>query len=388
MKKQKVLISILLAVLTLTACGRTAEDKAPRETSDALTTAPIATETEDNTLTETTAEPEKTATFHNPVSRKSMPDPFITYYDGCYYGLATEVTTVKIYKCERVEDLFIRGKSKELIKTGDDIGGGKTLGGNCWAPELHYLPTTGRWYVYFCASTDGFDFGTMRMHCLESEGSDPFGDYVYKGATVGDQICIDQTVYYDEASGLLYTAYCEFNERGQVIMLAEMNKPWKVGSKRVMVTYPEYSWEKRGTDASNDGRVNEGPIFLKHDGQIFLLYSASGCWSEWYCLGCLRYTGADTSRKNFLDQDNWEKSRTPLFKAGNEVYGVGHCSFFSSPDGSETWVAYHGMATPDAGVVGRYAYIQKIDFGEDGMPIFGDPLPREAEIAVPSGQKN
>lgn len=196
-----------------------------------------------------------------------MPDPFITYYEGCYYGLATEVTTVKLYKCERVEDLFIRGKSKELIKTGDDISGGKTLGGNCWAPELHYLPTTGKWYVYFCASTDGFDFGTMRMHCLESEGGDPFGDYVYKGATVGDQICIDQTVYYDEVSGLLYTAYCEFNERGQVIMLAEMNKPWKVGNKRVIVTYPEYDWEKRGTD---------------------------------------------TSRKSFLDPDNWEKSRTPL----------------------------------------------------------------------------
>ena len=89
-----------------------------------------------------------------------------------------------------------------------------------------------------------------------------------------------------------------------------------------------------------------------------------------------------------MNPDNWEKSDKPVFKKANGVYGVGHCSFFTSPDGSETWIAYHGMATPDAGVEGRYAYIQRIEFGEDGAPVLGEPLSRRTGIEVPSGQEN
>ena len=97
----------------------------------------------------------------------------------------------------------------------------------------------------------------------------------------------------------------------------------------------------------------------------------------------LTYTGADTSKENFLNPDNWVKSSEPIFKKANEVYGVGHCSFFTSPDGKETWIAYHGMATRNAGVEGRYAYIQKIDFAEDGTPILSEPLSRNTKINVP-----
>lgn len=389
--KKTALIFVLTAALIFSACGQTAADTTGKDTENKEETTMTETETvteAQTTAEETEAEIKKRAKFYNPVSDKSMPDPFITYYDGYYYGLATEVPSVRLYKNKTVEDLFTKGESKVVISTGADIGGGKKLGWNEWAPEIHYLPTTDRWYIYFCACTDGFDFGSMRMHCLESEGNDPFGDYTYKGTTVSNRICIDQTVYYDEESGVLYTAYCDFTELGQVIMLSDMREPWKVGSKRVMVTHPEYNWEKRGTDSSNDGRVNEGPVFIKHDGQIFLLYSASGCWSEWYCLGCLRYKGPDTSKKNFLNPDNWEKSKRPVFEKANGVYGVGHCSFFTSPDGTETWIAYHGMATPDAGVEGRYAYIQKIEFGEDGAPVLGEPLSRSTGIEVPSGQEN
>ena len=101
----------------------------------------------------------------------------------------------------------------------------------------------------------------------------------------------------------------------------------------------------------------------------------------------LRYKGADTSKENFTDPKNWEKSNEPIFSTANGVNGVGHCTFFNSPDGTEVWISYHGMATPDAGVDGRYAYIQKIDFAEDGTPVLGEPLSRDTAIPVPSGQK-
>ena len=87
-----------------------------------------------------------------------------------------------------------------------------------------------------------------------------------------------------------------------------------------------------------------------------------------------------------MKRNNWDKHTSPVFSAANEVYGVGHCTFFSSPDGSETWIAYHGMPTPDAGEEGRFAYAQKITFDEKGLPILGEPLSRDTEIPVPSGE--
>ena len=387
MKIKTAAASVLLAATLLCACT----DPGPQttdEVTEAQTTTAVSDTTETDTEAETAEVPEEVKTFNNPISDKSMPDPFIVYHDGYYYGLATEVTAVRLYRSERVEELFISGECKELIKTGDDVGGGKTLGWNVWAPELHYVPTTDRWYVYSCACVDGFDFGTMRMFCLESETSDPYSDYTFKGFTKKNNVCIDQTVYFDEASGNLYTAYCSFGDpRGQIVMISTMSEPWRVGARSEVITYPRYRWEKRGTDENNDGRVNEGACFLRHGDDIFLIYSASGCWSEWYCLGMLRYKGADTSKENFINPKNWEKSKEPVFSTANGVYGVGHCSFFNSPDGTEVWISYHGMATPDAGVDGRYAYIQKIDFAGDGTPVFGEPVSRDTAIRVPSGQK-
>lgn len=393
MKKISLLLLALMLLGLICSCAQREETTTAEETTaETQTKTETETETETGTETKTEAETEEikpVRTFKNPISNKSMPDPFITYYDGYYYGLATEVPNVRLYKNKTVEDLFINGEYKDVITVGAAIGGGRTLGWNEWAPELHYLPTTGRWYIYFAACTDGFNFDSMRMHCLESDGDDPFGDYTYKGKTVNNRIGIDQTVWYDEKSGEVYTAYCDFSSdnKGQVIILAAMNSPWSVGTKRVRITEPEYAWEKRGTDASNDGRVNEGPIFITHNGEIFIIYSASGCWSEWYSLGILHYIGEDTTKKNFLNPDNWVKSPKPIFETANGVYGVGHCSFFLSPDGTETWMAYHGMATPDAGVEGRYAYIQKIEFADDGFPILGEPLSRDTEIPVPSGEE-
>ncbi|MBO7659225.1 MAG: glycosyl hydrolase family 43, partial [Clostridia bacterium] len=54
---------------------------------------------------------------------------------------------------------------------------------------------------------------------------------------------------------------------------------------------------------------------------IILIYSASGCWSEWYSLGMLEYVGPDTSLENFINVDNWIKSESPVFTQANEVYG-------------------------------------------------------------------
>ncbi|MBR5880537.1 MAG: family 43 glycosylhydrolase, partial [Clostridia bacterium] len=175
--------------------------------------------------------------------------------------------------------------------------------------------------------------------------------------------------------------------KGQVITLAVMENPWTISDRRIRLSFPRYNWETKGKTEGKDERVNEGPVFLLHNGKLCVVYSASGCWSEYYCLGLIEFNGSDFSPAQIMNKANWVKHSEPIFKAANEVYGVGHCTFFTSPDGSETWIAYHGMATPDAGESNRFMYAQPITFDENNFPVIGDPYSRDTEIGVPSGEK-
>src|SRR5699024_11338226 len=61
----------------------------------------------------------------------------------------------------------------------------------------------------------------------------------------------------------------------------------------------------------------------------FIIYSASQSWLPSYKLGQLRLPGDDP-----MKPENWEKEG-PVFEGTEEVHGVGHASFTTSPDGTE-----------------------------------------------------
>ena len=382
----------MLAILTLllAACTPSGDENATETTAESdevtshiteeVTTAPeTETPTEEETEAPTEEETESEAfvmgTLQNPLSANAAADPVVVYHEGYYYATFTEALGIALYRSKDLKTVLTDEKLV-IFNLCDEVQG------NIWAPELHYNPSTDRWYIYASGSTNGWDFFTIRMFCLESVTNDPFGEYAFKGFTDPNTLAIDQTVFYDEVSGTLYTAYSEFTSKGQVIKLAVMENPWTISSKRIEVSYPKYDWEKLGKTENKDERVNEGPVFLCHDGKLCLIYSASGCWSEYYCLGLLEFTGEDFSVDNVMKKSNWKKHNEPIFKAANEVYGVGHCFFFDTPDG-KTWISYHGMHTPDAGEAGRYMYIQPISFDEQGMPLLGEPLSRDTVIEYP-----
>lgn len=382
---QKHLTCLLLAcLLLLVACDASNNQAEQSDATDSpATSAQASTPTESETKAETESEPTPMKTFQNPLSDVSAPDPCVLYHDGYYYAVYTEVFGINLYRSKSLETV-VRDEKRTVHQGGTDLSTCTSI----WAPELHYNPATDRWYIYFSDATKPFDFFSIRMMCLESTTSDPWSDYVFKGCTDPDLLAIDQTVFYDSASDTLYTAFSEFSsDKGQVITLAVMDDPWTISDRRIRLSYPLYGWERRGKTEGKDERVNEGPVFLCHGGKLSLIYSASGCWSEYYCLGLIEYTGEDFSPESIMDQSNWNKNKKPIFSAANEVYGVGHCTFFSSPDGTQTWIAYHGMATPDAGESNRFMYAQPISFDQSGLPVIGKPLSRDTEIGVPSGEE-
>jgi GH43 family beta-xylosidase len=175
----------------------------------------------------------------------------------------------------------------------------------------------------------------------------------------------------------------------QNIYIARMKNPWKIEGERVRISAPEYDWEKIGdlnrTEAPHVN-VNEGPVILKNKKKIFLIYSASGCWTDFYCLGMLTFN----DKGNPLDPAAWKKNPLPVFKAKPEsgVYAPGHNSFFKSPDGNENWILYHANSASGQGC-GRFRSprAQKFIWNKDGTPDFGEPVSTDLLLAIPSEGK-
>jgi GH43 family beta-xylosidase len=176
----------------------------------------------------------------------------------------------------------------------------------------------------------------------------------------------------------------------QDIYIAKMKNPWTIDGKRVRISAPTYDWEKYGDlvvepDSEDPPHVdvNEGPEILMHEEKLFLVYSASACWTDYYGLGMLTFTGTD----NLLDSASWMKSPVSVFKesAANGVYAPGHNSFFKSPDGKEDWILYHANPAPNMGCGGnRSPRAQKFTWNKDGTPNLGEPVKADVPLKAPA----
>ncbi|WP_194287451.1 family 43 glycosylhydrolase [Gracilibacillus oryzae] len=324
-------------------------------------------------------EEDAVALFENPVIGNGADPWIVRHTDGYYYYTNTTGNNITIWKSKTISGL--QEAESKVVWTPEP---GAPNSAHIWAPEIHFI--NGKWYIYFAAS--GGDMEKQRMHILESETSDPFSDYSYpEGTTYGkittpsDKWAIDGTIL--ELEGQYYFAWSgwegDVNVR-QDIYIAPMSNPWTISGERIELTRPEYDWEKIG-----EPHVNEGPQFLRNkDGQLFLIYSASGSWTDDYKLGMLTFTGADP-----LDPNAWEKSPEPVFEKDPEVgvYGPGHNGFFKSPDGTEDWIIYHAAKFQGSGW-DRNIRMQQITWKEDGTPNFGKPAATGALLKVPSGEQS
>lgn len=305
--------------------------------------------------------------FKNPIKYSESADPWAIYNenDGYYYLMVTTGDGVWIQRSSELQKV---GKSERMMiwLSGNEIKS------NVWAPEIHKI--NGEWYIYTCGCLkEKFSEEYMRLFVLESKTDSPLGPYDYKGLLLPETPAIDPTVWQDPNTNKIYISWSQFDEYGQSIYIAPLKSPTEVGYPRVRISKPEYPWEKNGAP------INEGPEFLYKDEKVFLIYSASGAWTPDYCLGMLILKGKDP-----LNPENWEKSPEPVFKRSdeNKVWGPGHCSFVKTPSG-EYWLVYHAKATRFNTMRDRSTRIQKFTWNEEGLPVFGEPLPLSTEIPCP-----
>lgn len=306
-------------------------------------------------------------------------DPSIVFRDGYYHWVRSLRTPgIGIAKAHRLQDL----RDAPLVVIYRPKSGAEDSQ-HLWAPELLHI--RGRWLIYYAAD-DGLN-QNHRMFALSADGQDPQGAWTARGkvATPDDHWAIDGTVL-ERSNGALFFLWSGWesgrDDRKQHLYIAPMSDPFTVSGGRVRISSPEWPWESSmlGTAVM---RINEAPQPLEHDGVLSVVFSAAGSWSADYALGLLTHTGGDV-----LDPASWVKRPLPVFVANptGRVWGVGHPTFTTSPDGRESWFVYHGMTDPSAGWHGRSLRAQPFVWNADGTPDLGvadaDGAVRPAPLAM------
>lgn len=248
-----------------------------------------------------------------------------------------------------------------------------------WAPELHFIG--GRWYVFYAGSAETDNRWAFDCNVLVCDSDDPYtGSWTEKGkfGKLPEDVfsfsgfSLDMT--YFEADGKSYVIWAQHNEeKVSCLYLGEVKKeePWKLISMPMLLTKPEYEWEKVRY------AVNEGPAVLQHDGKIFVCYSASGTGPE-YCVGML----AAKLGSDLLNPTSWRKYEKPRLTSDDLVdeYGPGHNSFTKDENGNDVFV-YHARSKEcfegSCGYAGndplydpcRHARLHTVTWDERGEPV-------------------
>lgn len=317
-------------------------------------------------------------TFTNPLLPAGA-DPYSIYKDGYYYYTHTQQNKLSIWKTKNISDL--KNAERKVVWTPPP---NTQYSHELWAPQISFIEN--KWYMYFAAD-DGRN-ETHRMYVIENSNPDPMqGEWVFKGQITDpkNKWAIDGDVFEHKGQRYMIWSGWEGDVNGmQNIYIAKMSNPWTIEGNRVKISSPELKWERHGKLSDNEiVYVNEGPQYLKGKNKIFIVYSASGCWTDHYTLGML--TADDNA--DLMNPASWKKSPEPVFKndAGSGVYAAGHNSFFKSPDGKEDWILYHANDNPGEGCGNhRKPRAQKFTWNKDGTPNFGNPLPVSAEVKIPS----
>lgn len=298
-------------------------------------------------------------------------DPYVyKHEDGCYYFTASVPEYDKIVLRRSKTLAGIAAAEEKTIWEKHESG---PMSCHIWAPEIHYLD--GSWYIYYAAGESEKPW-KIRPYVLECRERDPIaGEWRELGMMQSAEddefsfraFSLDATVF--ESMGKRYYVWAEKTGVGKMISnlyIAEMETPWKLKTVQVLLTTPDYEWERDGF------WVNEGPAVLKRDGKIFLTFSASET-GACYCVGML----CAEEGNDLLDPRSWTKFRHPVLKTDEEkgIFGPGHNSFTLSEDGEKNIMIYH--ARPYDKIQGnplydpnRHAMMLEVEWDEEGIPVF------------------
>ncbi len=268
--------------------------------------------------------------FDNPLAEQRA-DPWVHKTDdGTYYLIATvpEYDRIVLRKANTINDL--KNAQEKVVWNKHKQG---VMGHHIWAPELHRID--GTWYIHFAAG-EAENIWNIRMWVLSNPSKNPMeGEWKEEGQikTERESFSLDATTF--EHKGKRYLIWAQNvrgGNQGTALVMSEMENPTTLTGPEVVLTEPEFNWERMKYN------VNEGPAVIERSGKIFVSYSASAT-NHNYCMGLL-WIEEDA---DLLDVSNWSKSPGPVFYTNEELkrYGPGHNSFTIAEDGETVIMIYH-----------------------------------------------
>ena len=268
-------------------------------------------------------------------------DPFILKHNGMYYHCFTkDCATISISCSETLEGL--ETAEEHVVFVPDKPEYSKQV----WAPELHVIEN--KCFIYF-AGDDG-DNHNHRMYVLYNDSNNPLDTYRIHGKITDDsnRWAIDGTVFkYKEVYYYLWSGWEGFKDVRQSIYICKMVDPFTLTGERVLLTTPEYDWEKVGStpeDQEYNPYVNEGPFCVDYNGEVYMAYSAAGSWCDGYCIAFMKLVG-----DNPLDVKCWKKYDNYTLRDNDLVKGAGHCCIIK--DNDEYKVFFHGWSKNEERVI-------------------------------------
>ncbi|KAK2730113.1 glycosyl hydrolase family 43 protein [Colletotrichum kahawae] len=308
-----------------------------------------------------------TAAFENPV-REPAPDPSLVFADGTYHLTFTSYNRITIVRSNTLSGLP-NGEQKTIWTDTNTTPATQASRAATAAPRV------------FCEDATPLAPTIANQHLADlipPEGS-------RGGLDDNFAFSIDGTFLEVPGFGRYHVLSIRDNEFNQALAITQLDTDsWTVGAWHV-ISIPDQPWERNITGANPPPcddlvGVNEALHPLYHGDDIWLCYSASNCATPNYSLGLLHWNGGDPLLKS-----SWDKTG-PVFSQANGLYGTGHNSFFTSPDGTEIWNAFHATRN-SAGSCGgdRFTSAQIVTFDENNNPNFGVPQPLGEILTPPSG---
>lgn len=297
-------------------------------------------------------------------------DPYVYRHEDGWYYFTASVPAYDSIVLRRAKTLLELADAEEKVIWKKHESG--PMSEHIWAPEIHFL--FGKWYLYF-AGGEKENAWNIRPYVLECQGTNPYED---EWKEIGkmkraeedpfsfEAFSLDATVF--ENRGEYYYVWAEKVGVGKQISnlyIAKMENGYTLKTVQVLLTTPDYDWERIGF------WVNEGPAVIRRGKKLYLTFSASETGID-YCVGML---SADEDA-DLLDPRSWTKERYPVLRTCKErtIYGPGHNSFTKDEEGNDIMV-YH--ARTEAVIEGdplynpnRHAMLMKITWDENDRPVF------------------
>jgi GH43 family beta-xylosidase len=212
--------------------------------------------------------------------------------------------------------------------------------GEVWAPEI--VVDSGRYYIYFTAGTGS----AHRMFVISS--ATPAGGYTAETqlALPDNKWAIDGSLFtFNGQRWFVWSGWAGDTNVEQNIYLARMSSPSTATGARYVISQPREPWER----VVGNPFINEGPEPVKDpSGQLHIVYSANGSWSDQYCLADLRLRAGGDPGYVW----DWYKSNGCLFGSDRATMMAGWDPTLSvNGPGHHTFVLLNGdiNTSPPAG---------------------------------------